>query len=79
MDAKWHKAASCTSTTQVCACGHDRRDKTVNPPGTFMEVICRPRPVARIFRTGVTLMSNLHKHTRLGGSEYMLPQEIFRN
>ena len=27
----------------------------------------KSRPVARIFRRGVTWMSNLHKHTRLGG------------
>ena len=38
------------------------------------------RPVARIFRRGgVTWMSKLHKHRRLGGSGSMLPQEIFRN
>ena len=37
------------------------------------------KPVARIFRKGVTWMCNLHKHTRLGGSGGMLPQEIFRN
>ena len=37
------------------------------------------RPVARIFRRGVTWMSNLHRHTRLGGSGGMLPREIFRN
>ena len=37
------------------------------------------RPVARIFRRGVTWMCNLYKHTRLGGSGGMLPQEIFRN
>ena len=37
------------------------------------------RPVARIFRRGVIWMSNLYKHTRLGGCGGMLPQEIFRN
>ena len=37
------------------------------------------RPVARIFRRGVTWMSNLHKHARLAGSGGMLPKEIFRN
>ena len=37
------------------------------------------RPIGRIFRRGVTWMSNLHKHTRLGGSGGMLPHEIFRN
>ena len=35
------------------------------------------RPVARIFRRGVTWMCNLYKHTRFGGSGGMLPQEIF--
>ena len=34
------------------------------------------RPVARIFRRGVTCM---HKHARLGGSGGMLPQEILEN
>ena len=33
-------------------------------------------PVARIFRRGVTWMSNLHKDTRLQGSGGMLPQEF---
>ena len=37
------------------------------------------RPVARIFRKGVTQMSNLQKHTRPGRSGGMLPQEVFRN
>ena len=36
---------------------------------------CTCRPVARIFRRGVTWMSNLHKRTRLGGSGGMLPHE----
>ena len=30
------------------------------------ENVCMYKPVARIFRRGVTWMSNLHKHTRLG-------------
>ena len=34
------------------------------------------RPVARIFRRGVTWMSNLHKHTRLGGSGGMPPRKF---
>ena len=33
------------------------------------------RPIARIFRRGVTWMSELQKHARLGGSGGMLPQE----
>ena len=37
------------------------------------------RLVARIFRRGVTGVSNLHRRTRLGGSGGMLPREIFRN
>ena len=40
------------------------------------------RPVARIFRRGVTWMCaciGMPKHARLGGSGGMLPQEIFRN
>ena len=48
-------------------CTHDQR------------VLVFLRPVARIFRRGVTWMCNLYKHTRLGGSGGMLPQEIFRN
>ena len=41
------------------------------------------RPIARIFRRGVTWMYDvyvyMHKHERLGGSGGMLPQEIFLN
>ena len=40
------------------------------------------RPVARIFRRGVTWVSDvyvcMHKHARLGGSGGMLPHENFR-
>ena len=39
------------------------------------------RPVARIFRRGVTCVSDvnvyMHKHARLGGSGGMLSQKIF--
>ena len=41
------------------------------------------RPVARIFRTGVTLVAQvqvcMHKQAKLGGCGGMLPQENFRN
>ena len=40
---------------------------------------CLIRPVASIFRRGVTWMFILHVHERVGGSGGMLPQEIFRN
>ena len=35
------------------------------------------RPVARIFRRGVTWMSNLHKHIRLGGLGACSPRKFF--
>ena len=34
------------------------------------------RPVVRIFRRGVTWMSDLHKHARLVGSGGMLPRKF---
>ena len=37
------------------------------------------RPIARIFRRGVTWTSDFEKHAKLGGSGGMVPQEIFRN
>ena len=43
---------------------------------TILQHTFKIRPVARSFRRGVTWMSNLHKHKRLGGSGGMLPQEM---
>ena len=53
--------------------------KDINSESTFRTALKTFRPVARIFRRGVTWMSDLHKHARLGGSGGMLPQKIFRN
>ena len=68
----------CVKDGTVVACVHVRNTVCVKD-GTVLCTKysgCVCRPVARIFRRGATWMSNLHKHTRLGGSGGTLPREI---
>ena len=44
-----------------------------------MESVGKGRNITKIHSRPVARMSNLHKHTKLGGSGGMLPQEMFRN